>query len=615
MSDFAITLLLSISSLLGIQSVPNETNNWQITQNWHFENGYLHFQAKSKSIANECQKNKNLVIEFPQIIHGIHKIYSNDLMVLETGDSSFEKASPFYFAPTLPCKNINSNDIIRWEVISYTNYFARLTYFPKISSNSFLEFLKGIPFSLLLAGFITALSLLSLIIYTDKKSIPAIKHNFVGALCFAIYMFGCINTQLNLNLSMLVMHKVADSALWISSGLIFFFFIKNNLLNKIFFKLHLVFSVLSLLIILAASTGDEVQLGTSIPLITSLVCFTTISLNTLKQYIAFGRSKKNIFIFIGTISVIISGFSDIMLIFGLANTVLLLPIGMSILVLTTALSINVEIKDTYKQRDELLHSLEEKVSEKTKNLVEALETVQRSQAELVETSRLASLGTLSAGIAHEINNAINFIHGAIVPLERKVTKVIPDSDKESVKKLFKVIKDGTQLTIDIVQSLKTYTGLNQSEMKDVKIKTIVDSVVTILKSKLRDCDMKIDIPEDLTYCGHHVGLNQIIMNLITNAIDALPEVNRSITISAEKQNNELILTVKDNGKGIPDNIKARIFDPFYTTKDVGKGTGLGLHIVKKEVERHNGTIELSSKINEGTTFIIHLPDQVLEVAA
>jgi signal transduction histidine kinase len=615
MSEFAITLLLGISSFLGIQSVPEGTDNWQIIQNWHLENGYLHFQAESKTIASECEKHPESIIEFPQIIHGVHKIYSNGQLLKESGDSSFTKASPFYYAPVLACKNINPNEIISWEVISYTNYFARFNYFPRLSNTSLLSFFKDLEIFLLLSGFITALSLISLIIYTDKKSIPAIKHNFVGAFCFAIYMFSCVNSQLHLNLSMLTMHKMADSFFWISIALIFYFFFKNSLLDKIFFKTHLTFSVLSFLIIVAGTTGDEVQLGTSLPFISTLACFTVISFSTFKQYLDFGKSIKNVFIFIGTLSVIILGINDMMVIFGLINSALFFPFGMSILVLTTALSINVEIKDTYKQRDELLHSLEEKVSEKTKNLVEALETVQRSQAELVETSRLASLGTLSAGIAHEINNAINFIHGAIVPLERKVTKAIPESDKESVKKLFNVIKDGTQLTIDIVQSLRTYTGLNQSEMKDVKIKTIVDSVVTILKSKLRDCDMKIDIPEDLTYCGHHVGLNQIIMNLITNAIDALPEVNRAITIRAEKQNNELILTVKDNGKGIPDNIKARIFDPFYTTKDVGKGTGLGLHIVKKEVERHNGTIELSSKINEGTTFILHLPDQALEVAA
>jgi C4-dicarboxylate-specific signal transduction histidine kinase len=303
-----------------------------------------------------------------------------------------------------------------------------------------------------------------------------------------------------------------------------------------------------------------------------------------------------------------------LVIFGLVDSALLFPLGMSTLVFATALSINVEIKDTYKQRDELLHSLEDKVSEKTKHLSEALATVKQSQAELIESSRLASLGTLSAGIAHEINNSINFIHGAIVPLEKKVLRVIPDSEKEGIIKLFNVIKAGTKLTIEIVQSLRSFTGLNQAELRLVNIKGIADSVLTILKSKIRDCQVTVAIPPELTFWGHQVGLNQIIMNLITNAVDASPESAPAITITARKERGELILSVKDNGVGIPEDVRVRIFDPFYTTKGVGKGTGLGLHIVKKEVDRYQGRIELYSKVNEGTTFVIHLPEQGLEEA-
>jgi signal transduction histidine kinase len=395
--------------------------------------------------------------------------------------------------------------------------------------------------------------------------------------------------------------------------LTFYFFLKNKLLNKAIFNIHLAFSVISLLIIFTGNTGDEVQLGTSLPFVTTLASFIVISYNAIKQYVTFGKDKKNIYIFIGTMSVIAFGINDMLVIFGLIDAALIFPFGMSILILTTALSINIEIKNTYNQRDELLSSLEDKVNEKTKSLVDALDKVKKSQADLIESSRLASLGTLSAGIAHEINNSINFIHGAIVPLERKVLKLVPESDKESIKRLFNVIKDGTNLTIGIVQSLRSYTGLNQAEIKEINIRDVVNSVTTILKSRLRDCELIIDIPENLLFLGHQVGLNQIIMNLITNALDALPEVNPSILISAHKINGELFLTFKDNGVGIPESIKSRIFDPFYTTKNIGKGTGLGLHIVKKEVERYNGRIELYSKLNEGTTFTIHLIESELEL--
>ena len=135
------------------------------------------------------------------------------------------------------------------------------------------------------------------------------------------------------------------------------------------------------------------------------------------------------------------------------------------------------------------------------------------------------------------------------------------------------------------------------------------SVLTILKSKLSHIEVRVDIPDGLTINCYQVGLNQIFMNLISNAIDVLPASNGQIYFQAKTTSDGLIeLRVSDNGHGMSQSIQDRMFDPFFTTKEVGKGTGLGLHIVQKEVERHAGTISVESKIDVGTTFTIRLPN-------
>ncbi len=275
-----------------------------------------------------------------------------------------------------------------------------------------------------------------------------------------------------------------------------------------------------------------------------------------------------------------------------------------------AIAVNQDIEKTYSERNDLVKNLEMKVKQQTEHLTLALEQVKKSQAELVQSARLASLGTLSAGIAHEINNSINYVNGAIIPLERRITKFIPDSEVEIVAKLFGAIKEGTSLTVEIIRSLRNFTGLNQSKIKEVTIKSMVDSVRTILKSRLSASavELKIDIDLNLTIECHQVGINQVFMNLISNSIDAVKESSGVINVSAKELTSGMIrIEVGDNGTGIPKEVRERIFDPFFTTKDVGKGTGLGLHIVQKEIERHKGTIRIESEVGQGTKFVIELP--------
>ena len=411
---------------------------------------------------------------------------------------------------------------------------------------------------------------------------------------------------------MLASHKIADTCLLIGGTLFVYAFFLEGILKPIMFY-FLLFSVgISLIIFGLGSSADELQFGTTLSLIPftiiSLVSIATLCLDGYRT--GFDRHKITRLLAISWF--FISGNLDSMNTFGLANMPMLFSIGMVGAIFGLAVAVNQNIEQIYIERNQLLLHLEEKVVEKTKDLSEALLQLKTTQSELVQSARLASLGTLSAGIAHEINNSINFVNGALGPLEKRLQRILPEEEKGQVQKLLNAIRAGTTLTVEIVKSLRNFTGLNQAAFKDVLLKDTVQSILLILKSKLNSVQVHLDLPADIKAYGNLVGINQIFMNLISNAIDAMTKENSEIFISALEEGEEIKLTVRDNGAGIPPEVVARIFDPFFTTKEVGKGTGLGLHIVHKEIQRHHGRIAVASEINVGTTFTIYLPKSARE---
>jgi two-component system NtrC family sensor kinase len=297
--------------------------------------------------------------------------------------------------------------------------------------------------------------------------------------------------------------------------------------------------------------------------------------------------------------------------------------------------------------------LEQRVAERTEELQEsneqlnsALTDLKDAQAQLVNAEKMASLGQLTAGIAHEINNPINFVKSNIKPLELDIKDLIEVIDKyellhkadpagiqqqlkeidelkqeidivfvkQELKSLIKGIEDGAERTAEIVRGLRTFSRLDESELKSVNIHDGLDSALVILKNSM---------PHHLIVKKnyHSTGeieclpgkLNQVFMNILNNAIQAITgkavqNEKEQITIGTEDIGADRIqISIKDSGTGMPEEVKNRIFEPFYTTKDVGEGTGLGLAIVYKIIEQHLGTIEVFSSPGNGTEFIINLP--------
>lgn len=298
----------------------------------------------------------------------------------------------------------------------------------------------------------------------------------------------------------------------------------------------------------------------------------------------------------------------------------------------------------------LEHKVEERTVELRQTNVELSDTLTKlkdAQTQLIESEKMASLGQLTAGIAHEINNPINFVSSNIKPLKRdiddlleildsydglknideldglkagilKVEKLKDDIDLDYIKGemdlLLKGMEDGASRTVEIIRGLKNFSRIDESDSNFVNVNEGLESTLVILNNQMGG---RINLVKDfggLPNINCYAGkLNQVFMNILTNSIDAVNEPlpdNRQRTIwvkTRQAENDKVTISIKDNGPGMSPEVKSKIFDPFFTTKDVGKGTGLGLSIVFKIIEAHKGNITVTTKEGEGTEFLITLP--------
>ncbi|MEB2781953.1 7TM diverse intracellular signaling domain-containing protein [Algoriphagus sp. C2-6-M1] len=287
--------------------------------------------------------------------------------------------------------------------------------------------------------------------------------------------------------------------------------------------------------------------------------------------------------------------------------------------------------------------LEEKVKIRTDELEQALRNLQNTQSQLVNQEKMASLGQLTAGIAHEINNPINFVSSNIMPLKRDIKDIMEviefyrttgareftlASKKEAkqleedleldyvldeVDQLLRGMDDGARRTVEIVKGLRLFSRVDEQDMKKVDVHDGINSTVILLNSTMPP---KIRIVRDfgeLPLVECLAGkINQVFMNIINNAVHALADhidtiVDPRIELKTRSLGEFVTIEIIDNGPGMPEQVKQRIFEPFFTTKAVGKGTGLGLSIVYSIIENHKGTLEVITEENQGTTFKITLP--------
>ncbi len=346
-----------------------------------------------------------------------------------------------------------------------------------------------------------------------------------------------------------------------------------------------------------------------------------------------------------------------------------MPIGAAIEVILLSLAladrINVFKAEKEKSQEETLKALQEnekiireqnvvlelKVNERTHELSESnqelnstLENLKQTQTQLVESEKMASLGQLTAGIAHEINNPINFVTSNINPLKRDIEMVLnaltvienvglsdaSTDDKlkqikeykeeldfdyltSEIRHLIKGINEGATRTAEIVKGLRFFSRLDEDDLKRADLNEGLESTMVIannlLNNKIKIIKEFGRLPKVECFPGK---LNQAFLNIISNAVYAIQErfgnnAGGEITIITNHDKKDVYIRIKDNGIGMDANTQKRVFEPFFTTKDVGEGTGLGMSIAYNIIKKHNGIINVNSALGEGTEFILQIP--------
>jgi PAS domain S-box-containing protein len=297
-------------------------------------------------------------------------------------------------------------------------------------------------------------------------------------------------------------------------------------------------------------------------------------------------------------------------------------------------------------------STEIALQQKTQDLETTLQELKTTQSQLIQSEKMSSLGQLVAGVAHEINNPVSFIHGNLIHVQDyaehlieiiqtyqqyvpsshpEVEEVLEDLDFEFLQadmpKLLSSMRMGSNRIREIVSSLRNFSRLDEAESKTVNIHDGIDNTLMILNHRIKATPEHPEIVITKNYGNvdavecYPGQLNQVFMNVLVNALDALELRDRhrdyqeivqhpsQIQITTVCLNHERVrITIQDNGPGIPESAQTRIFDPFFTTKAIGKGTGLGMSISYQVItEKHNGTLTFQSEPNQGTAFIIEIP--------
>lgn len=311
-----------------------------------------------------------------------------------------------------------------------------------------------------------------------------------------------------------------------------------------------------------------------------------------------------------------------------------------------------QLHESFTALEKSKEELEDRVEERTTELKNALEELQRTQSQVIQSEKMSSLGQLVAGVAHEINNPVNFIHGNLTHVQEYTQDLLAlvqlyqqynsnpapeiqiaaeDMDleflQEDLPKMLSSMKVGTERIRQIVLSLRNFSRMDEAEFKRVDIHEGIDSTLMILQHRLKakpeQPEIEVitdygDVPLVECYAGQ---LNQVFMNILVNAIDALEESNAKRTYQEMEDNPSRIkirtsvvnstwveVAIADNGVGISKEFQQRIFDPFFTTKPIGKGTGMGMSISYQIItEKHGGKLECFSNPGEGTEFIIQVP--------
>ncbi len=287
--------------------------------------------------------------------------------------------------------------------------------------------------------------------------------------------------------------------------------------------------------------------------------------------------------------------------------------------------------------EKLYQSLEQQVKDRTKELEAAYSELKSTQAMMVHSEKMKSLGELVAGITHEINNPVNFIYGNLIHLKNYTSDLMSVIDlytefnedlseehkqrikelkeeidldflKDDLPELIRSCQEGTERTKNIVLDLKNFSRLEEAVINNVDLPKEIDTTLNILHNKFKNkITVHKEYQENLPHVEAYGGqLNQVFMNILDNAAFAIQDKG-DVWIRLKSDGKNAIIEFEDNGCGMDENTRKKVFDPFFTTKEVGQGTGLGMAISYKVIKNHKGNIDLVSEKDKGSKFTITLP--------
>jgi two-component system NtrC family sensor kinase len=272
------------------------------------------------------------------------------------------------------------------------------------------------------------------------------------------------------------------------------------------------------------------------------------------------------------------------------------------------------------QAAEVRAAMAEKVEQANRELEEANRLLKETQMHLIQSEKMASLGQLVAGIAHEINNPLAFVLNNLHTVQTQFVRLegflapVSSSDSDAcmskARTRLEDMRQGLERVRELVVDLRTFSRLDEGKFKTVDIAESVNSVLRFLGHRIKGRIRVVTAFGPLRKLSCSAGqFNQVLMNIIANAIDAI-EGEGTITIGTSTQDGMFVISIRDTGSGVPEAIRSRIFEPFFTTKPVGSGTGLGLAISYGIIQSHKGVIEVHSEKGGGTEFVVKIPREL-----
>jgi signal transduction histidine kinase len=595
--------------LFGVAKVPPASDDWVITSNWQkLANGNYAFEAKSSTIAERCSNLPPQFITFPFQLRAVQSVELDGNLFASTSASTFESALAVFSQVSIPCQTLmnGQHHAITWRVEAYSDFYARISGFPRLSSrasdierSSETAAIFGAGGALMIALFVG----LAFRKRIDRRLLIQMTASGFGTF---LYGFSLTPGAFGVSMDMHTAQRLSMIGLGLAVGGIALAFMSRSVLSTFLGKFLLTCITLPALIALAIDSAEILTLALLIMLSASIVTGIIMMVSMFRTTQSSHSLAHPVVYFLSPLALLATQFNELFVILGVfSDSPLWLASGLSASQALFAFSLIQEVDEAYTERDYLRASLENEVKKQAGQ-------IRSAQAELVHSANLVAIGTMAASIVHEINNALNYINGGSKRLSSIAQKYAPESERKEIDELTSIYQAGVNLAIEIVQSLKSHAGQDHGNLRVVRLMDVTRTSLSIMKSKLVGVKVSVEIEESCEIMGSMTAMNQIVLNLISNAADAMNGsgeifISGSVIGDVGEKNRVVSLTVTDTGLGIPDDIKAKIFEPFFTTKDIGSGTGLGLHIVRTEIEKYGGKITVESTVGQGTAFTVEMP--------